>query len=92
MRSSNTSANDNLGDCRPEASRTAAVYRRDLSLLTVEEKITYRKWRFAVLIAYSAAAVIITAISIAIGPGDTSPHSKNAMYRADSPAAHRSQR
>ena len=91
MHSSNTSANDNSGNCGPDASQTA-LGRRDLSLLTVEEKITYRKWRLAVLIAYGLAAAILTAISIAIGPGDTSPHSKNAMYRVDSPAAHQSRR
>jgi hypothetical protein len=64
MHSSNTSANDNSGNCRPDASQTA-LGRRDLSALTVEEKITYRKWRLAVLIGYSVAAIIITAISIA---------------------------
>jgi hypothetical protein len=77
--------------CGPDASRMMAVPRRDLSLLTDEERITYRKWRHATLVVYSAVAIIIAVLSIAVGPTDTS--STNEIHSALAPqAASRTQR
>jgi hypothetical protein len=82
---------DNSENCRPDASRMTVVPRRDLSLLTVEERTTYLKWRRATLIAYSAVAFIIAVLSIAIGPTDTLP--TNELHSALAlPTASRSQR
>jgi hypothetical protein len=82
---------DNSENCRPDASRMTVVPHSDLSRLTAEERITYRKWRRATLITYSAVAIIISVLAIAIGPTDTSP--PNEMHSALAPStASRAQR
>jgi hypothetical protein len=91
MPSSDDLAADNSDNCRPDASRMTRVPRRDFSLLTIEDKITYRKWRRAALVMYGAVAIIVAALSIANSPTNTSP--KNEMFSAlGPPVAHKSQR
>lgn len=83
MPSSNDLATDNSENWRPDAPRMTAVPRRDLSLLSFEERITYRKWRRATLAVYAAVAIVFAAVSIAIGPTDISPRSE--IYSALAP-------
>jgi hypothetical protein len=55
-----------------DASRTAACRNR-LSLLTVDEQHTYRKWKRAAFVVYGTVTVIIVLGWIAIGPTGSSP-------------------
>jgi hypothetical protein len=65
-------AEDISRDWRPGVSQKTFAVRSNFSPLTLEEKITYRKWRQATLIFYGAFACVIAAFLIAIGPADPS--------------------
>ena len=52
----------------PSLSQMTSAAQRHLSLLSIEETITYRKWRRVTLIFYGALACIITAFLIATDP------------------------
>src|ERR1019366_3303248 len=57
---------------RPNVSQKTSAARSNFAPLTIEEKITYRKWRRATLMFYGAFAFVIAAVLIAIGPADPS--------------------
>jgi hypothetical protein len=59
---------DTSKDWRPNVSQKTSAARSHFAPLTAEEKITYRKWRRATLMFYSAFAFVIAALLIAIGP------------------------
>jgi hypothetical protein len=65
-------AEDISRDWRPGVSQKTCAARSNFSPLTIEEKITYLKWRRAIFIFYGAFACVIAAFLIAIGPADPS--------------------
>jgi hypothetical protein len=82
-----TIANNISGRCHPDASRVRSATRRDVTLLTAEDIITYRKWRRSTLILYGAFAIAIAAFWIAIGASNTSLTSKNNEIHSALPPA-----
>ncbi len=64
--------NDISNDWRPNVSQKTAAVRSHFAPLSIEEKITYRKWRRATIMFYGAFAFVIAAVLIAIGPADPS--------------------
>jgi hypothetical protein len=69
--------NDISKDWHPNVSQKIAAFRSHFAPLSIEEKITYRKWRRATIIFYGAFAFVIAALSIAIGPADPSTNVNN---------------
>jgi hypothetical protein len=61
-------ANDAPTRRRPNLSQVTSAARRHFSLPSIEEEITYRKWRRTTLIFYGALACIVAAFLIAIAP------------------------
>jgi hypothetical protein len=57
---------------RPNVSQKTSAARSHFAPLTLEEKITYRKWRGATLSFYGAFAFVMAAFLITIGPPDPS--------------------
>jgi hypothetical protein len=69
--------NDTSRDWRPNVSQKTSAARSHFAPLTIEEQITYRKWRCATLMFYGAFAFVIAALLIAIGPADPSTNVNN---------------
>jgi hypothetical protein len=82
-----TIANNISARNHPDVSRVRSATRRDVTLLTAEDIITYRKWRRATLILYGAFAIAIAAFWIAIGASNTSLTSKNNELHSALPPA-----
>lgn len=69
--------NDTSRDWRPNVSQNASAARSHFAPLTIEEKITYRKWRRATVMFYGAFAFVIAALLMVIGPADPSSNANN---------------
>ena len=82
-----TIANNISATCHLDVSRVRSATRGDVTLLTAEDIITYRKWRRATLILYGAFAIAIAAFWIAIGASNTSLTSKNNEIHSALPPA-----
>jgi hypothetical protein len=82
-----TIANNISATCHLGASRVRSATRRDFTLFTAEDIITYRKWRRAALILWGAFAIAIAAFWIAIGAINTSLTSKNNEIHSALPPA-----
>jgi hypothetical protein len=78
-------------DWRPGVSQKTSVVRSGFAPLTIEEKMTYRKWRRATVLFYGAFFFVVAVLSIAIGPADTSTSVNNkGAYPAIASAGYRS--
>jgi hypothetical protein len=67
----------------PIASTIASAGRNHFASPTVEEKLVYRNWRRTTLIFYAVFICGLTAIAIAIGPGNQSSTAKKSdIYSA----------
>jgi hypothetical protein len=82
--------NDRPGDWRPTVSQIASVTGRSLAPLTPEEQSTYRKWKRSTLIFYGGLAILMAAISVAIGPPNPTTAKHNAAYSAMASTGQRS--
>lgn len=71
------SASDTSRHWHTSVSQNTSAVRSHFAPLTIEEKITYRKWKRATLIFYGAFAWVIAALSIAIGPTDPSTNASD---------------
>jgi hypothetical protein len=77
----------------PNVSQKPSAARSRFAPLTIEEKITYRKWRRATLAFYGAFAFVIAALLMAIGPADPSTNVNNkGDYSAIASAGQRNPR
>jgi hypothetical protein len=82
---------DRPSHCRPTASQTATANRKEFPPLTIEEQMTYRKWRRTTLMFYGVLALFISTLLVAIGPPDPTTAKHNAAYSAIASAGqHRS--
>jgi hypothetical protein len=78
---------------RPNLSQVTSAARRHFSPLSIEETITYRKWRRTTLIFYGALACIATAFLIAIDPTSPSTNVRDRdSYSALASVGHRNPR
>lgn len=73
---------DRPGDGRPTVTQTTSANRKGFTPFTIEEQQTYRKWRRTTLAVYGVLAILVTALSIAIGPPDPTTAKHNAASSA----------
>jgi hypothetical protein len=53
---------------RPDASQNTSAVRGHFDELTAEERMTYRKWRRAIVVFYGGIAAVIAALAIGMTP------------------------
>jgi hypothetical protein len=75
------------GNWRPDVSQVTTAIRGHFAPLTIEEKITYRKWRRAALIFYGTFGFAIAAFLIATGPTATNAKDKDSRSAVASVAS-----